>query len=45
MKKEAPNYLINLIPSVNKPLEQGTIIYQATIVEETASSIIFFLQL
>ena len=33
MKEEAPNYLKNLIPTVNKPLEQGTTIYQNTAVK------------
>ena len=33
MKEEAPNYLKNLIPTVNKPLEQGTTIYRNTAVK------------
>ena len=41
MKEEAPNYLKIAIPTVNKPSEQGTTIYQVKAVEQIVSSISF----
>ena len=48
MKKEAPNYLINLIPkhqNKKKPSEQEITIFRLTIVERTVLSILFSLLL
>ena len=45
MRKEAPSYLINLIPKLKQPSEQEIKIFRLTIVEQTVSSILFSLLL